>query len=254
MTTTTDRIVTRTAMIMGLPFSLRLRGSIGLDRADRIATQVWHRLRHYDQVFSPYREDSDLNAYLHGAPIDALDPEFGSVLELAEVANRLTGGTFDIHWAGRLDPSGIVKGWAAQRATHLLLEEDLDFYLNAGGDLRLHCRPHGGPAWRVGIEHPGRPDSLVRVVTLASGAVATSGIAHRGTHLGDPATGCPVITGWQATVVGPSLTWADILATTAAVTDPDRLDRTGWPPGYSVMYAHPDGALRVTSDFPDVSA
>jgi thiamine biosynthesis lipoprotein len=202
-------------------------------------------------VFSTYRPESDLNAYLDGAPLDALDPEFGTILDLADMAKRLTGGSFDVAWAGRLDPSGIVKGWAAHRATQHLPDEDVDFYLNAGGDLRLHCRPGGGAPWRVGIEHPARTDRLVTVVTVSTGAVATSGITHRGPHLGDPATGRPVTTGWQTTVVGPGLIWADILATAAAITDPDRLDRSGWPPGYSVMYAHADGTVRASTDFPD---
>jgi thiamine biosynthesis lipoprotein len=241
VTTTIDRTITRTAMIMGLPFSLRLRGHIDADRLEPAVEHVWEQLRHYDKVFSPYRPDSDLAAYREDAPVEMIDPEFFTVLDLADVANRLTGGTFDITANGRLDPSGIVKGWAAERATDHLLDEHVDFYLNAGGDLRLYCRPNGGPPWRVGIEHPGRPETLIAVVTLTTGAVATSGTAHRGNHLINPVTATPVTTGWQATVVGPTLTWADILATTAAITGPHHLDRSGWPPGYQLMHTHPDG-------------
>jgi thiamine biosynthesis lipoprotein len=246
MTSGTDRTVTRTAQIMGLPFSLRLRGPIDERRLEPAVEHVWKRLRHYDRVFSPFRPDSDLQAYRAGVPADELDPEFATIIELADLARRLTGGTFDIAGGGSVNPSGVVKGWAAQRATDHLLDEDVDFYLNAGGDLRLFCRPDGGPPWRVGIEHPGATDTLIAVVTLGTGAVATSGSAHRGNHLWDPATGAPVTTGWQATVVGPGLAWADILATAAAITGPDDLDRSGWPPGYQVMHARPDGTVRAT--------
>jgi thiamine biosynthesis lipoprotein len=249
MTAVKERTFARTAMIMGLPFSLRIRGSVSTSRIEPAIEHVWDRLRHYNKVFSPYRPDSDLNAYLDGAPADAIDPEFADVLELADRAKRLTNGTFDISGAGRLDPSGAVKGWAAERATDHLLDEHVDFYLNAGGDLRLHCRPDGGPPWRVGIEHPGRPAALIAIVTLASGAVATSGAAHRGNHLWDPVQGGPVTSAWQASVLGPTLTWADILATAAAVSGPDHLDRSGWPPGYHVMHAHPDGTTRASREF-----
>lgn len=244
MTSTLDRTISRTAMIMGLPFSLRIRGPIAAGSLEPAIERVWERLRHYDRVFSLYRPDSDLTAYLDGATVDHLDPEFFTVLDLAEIAKRLTGGVFDIAGGGRLDPSGIVKGWAAERATDHLIDENVDFYLNAGGDLRLYCRPGGGPAWRVGIEHPQAPSSLVRILTVDTGAVATSGTAHRGRHLWDPTTAGPASVDWQATVVGPSLTWADILATTAAVSGPDRLDRTGWPPGYQVSYAGPLATAR----------
>jgi FAD:protein FMN transferase len=243
MTRTLDHTITRTAMIMGLPFSLRIRGPIDAERLEPAIEQVWRRLHHYDRVFSPFRPDSDLAAYQRNAPQDAIDPEFFTVLDLADVAKRLTGGTFDVTAGGRLDPSGIVKGWAAERATEHLLDERVDFYLNAGGDLRLYCRPNGGPPWRVGIEHPGQPHTLISIVTLATGAVATSGAAHRGNHLINPATGIPVAAGWQATVIGPTLTWADILATTAAITGPSHLDQSGWPPGYQVMHSLADGTI-----------
>ncbi|HEX3261866.1 MAG TPA: FAD:protein FMN transferase [Pseudonocardia sp.] len=53
------------------------------------------------------------------------------------------------------------------------------------------CRtadPAGRP-WRIGIEDPWDPTTLAAVVPLRTGAVATSGSAHRGAHIVDARTG-----------------------------------------------------------------
>lgn len=234
----------RTATIMGLPWSIRIRPRTDLRvdarDVDEAADRVWAVLHRYDRIFSPYRADSDLNAVI-ADPTVWVDPEFDEVMAVAAVANRATGGLFDVRGAGRLDPSGIVKGWAAQRAACELQTLGADFYLNGGGDLSVHTEPGADQPWRIGIEHPADPHTLLTVVSIRNGAVATSGSAHRGAHLWDPRTGEAAPSTWQATVIGPLLTWADILATAAAVAGPDQIDRTGWPPGYEVLFARADG-------------
>ena len=97
-----------------------------------------------------------------------------------------SGGAFDV-WAagtaltGGLDPSGVVKGWAVQRAAarfdHL---DDTDFCLSAGGDLVCVTRQRSTEPWQIGIEDPHDPSRLIALVPVANGAVATSGLVHRG--------------------------------------------------------------------------
>ena len=53
------------------------------------------------------------------------------------------------------------------------------------------------------------------MVPVATGAVATSGTAHRGEHLVDARTGRPPTGVASVTVVAASLTWTDIDATAA---------------------------------------
>src|SRR4029079_10361051 len=64
-------------------------------------------------------------------PADMLE-----VLELSARAARLTGGFFD-PWAmrGGFDPTGLVKGWAAQRAVGCLRGGVAAAMMNAGGDV-----------------------------------------------------------------------------------------------------------------------
>lgn len=154
--------------------------------------------------------------------------------------------------AGRaLDPGGIGKGLAADMVTAGLIRRGVGGALvNLGGDIR--CRgasPAGG--WRIGIDDPRDPSAPeVATVTLARGAVCTSGVKKRrwvrsdGTvvhHLLDPSTGAPtdaevasvsVIarTGWMA----EALTKALVLA--------------GPEVGASLLRAHDAGAVVVLAD------
>ncbi len=239
----------RTHAAMGLPFSLHVRAGSAAD-TDARAARMWAELDQWDGVFSTYRSDSDIARLDRGElPPGDCHPAVAEVLELADRARELTGGLFDIRGAGRLDPSGIVKGWAAESA--FWTAELGNAYLNAGGDLALSGPPG---SWRIGIEHPADPRGLLTAVTIGSGSVATSGRAHRGAHLWDPSTGRPAESRWQATVVGPSLCWADILATAAAVGGPDRLELSRWPAGYQVLLADPAGIVWATPGFLELLA
>ncbi len=64
-------------------------------------------------------------------------------------------------------------------------------------------------AWRVGIENPRDPSTVIAVVLVRRRAVATSGAAHRGQLVLDGRTGRPVGGVAAVTVIGPSLTWPD---------------------------------------------
>ena len=177
----------RTAAIMGVPWSIRVRGPV--------AAPTWTKRRRrcgqnsaLRRRFSPFRPDSEV-CRLRRYPNTARSAELDEVLELAEIAQRATGGDFDVRGGGHLDPSGIVKGWAAARAARALDNLRVDYYFNAGGDLGVRTVTDSARPWRIGIEHPGDATRLITVVEIVNGAVATSGSAHRGTHLWDPRTG-----------------------------------------------------------------
>jgi thiamine biosynthesis lipoprotein len=240
-------------MIMGLPFSIHLRGAIKRqadpDAVEAAVEAVWESLRWADRIFSPYRADSEISRIRAGdLRLRDADPAVRQVLDFAEIARRITGGTFDVRGSGSLDPSGIVKGWAASRAAEPLSTLGVDHYLNAGGDVLLRSLTPDRP-WRIGIEHPDDPQGLLTVVERATGAVATSGGTHRGAHIWNPATGAPATGIAQATVVGPSLVWADILATAVVAGGLDRLDRSQWPPGHEVLLVTDEGRLLASPGF-----
>jgi thiamine biosynthesis lipoprotein len=99
-----------------------------------------------------------------------------------------------------LDLGGLCKEYAVDRA-HDILAACLDApaLVNLGGDLRVTRARRAGP-WRIGLESGSGTRRGGRIVTLAAGALATSGGARRHVelhgvrygHILDPRTGWPV--------------------------------------------------------------
>jgi thiamine biosynthesis lipoprotein len=216
------------AHVMGLPFSLALRGRHADDARGAAAWAATLAVLHEaDRVFSTYRADSPISLLGHGVitladcpPSDAA--LIREVLALADAAERDSGGAFAVRRGGVLDPSGVVKGWAADRAAAALRAlPGTDFCLSAGGDITCRTLDPAAPPWRIGIEDPRNPDRLVAVVPVHTGAVATSGTARRGAHVVDARTGRPPTGVASVTVVGTSLTAVDIDATAAFALGPD---------------------------------
>jgi len=244
--------------VMGMPISLALRGRHADDVRGREAwAAAMSVLRHADTVFSTYRPDSFVSRVDRGE-IEVADcpPEVADVLALGEAARRESGGAFDVRRPGPdgrrvLDPSGVVKGWAAERAAEALRAlPDSDFCLSAGGDLVCRTLDPGARPWRIGIEHPKDPRRIVAVVPVSTGAVATSGTAHRGAHLVDARTGRPPAGVASVTVVGPSLTWADMDATAAYAQGPDAAAWLGTRPGRTGLVIWADGATTTVQGRP----
>lgn len=206
---------------MGTVFSLDVRG--GEPAAVRAALdEVVAGLHRVDEVFSTYREDSQVSRLQRGeVGVRECDAEVAEVLKLAAEAERVSDGWFSTSYQGRLDPTGIVKGWAVERAARRLAEVPgvCGVSVNGGGDVQLLGAPEPHRPWRVGVSDPLRPGGLAAVVSAAGAAelsVATSGTAERGAHIVDPRTGRSAVTDLVAvTVVGPRLTWADCWATAA---------------------------------------
>jgi thiamine biosynthesis lipoprotein len=239
--------------IMGMPISIHVRGP-RMDDADvaEAAEAVFAELREVDAALSTYREDSEISRLRRGElDLDACSADVREVAALCEEARRRTGGAFDANLPGAdgrvsFDPTGLVKGWAAGRAArHLDALDGCSYSLNAGGDVVVGGRDADAAPWRVGVGRPFHPDQLVAVLELSHGAVATSGRAQRGPHIVDPATGDPASELHSVTVTGPSLLWADVLATAAYVRGERAFDLIAAHADYEAIVV--DGAGEVSS-------
>jgi thiamine biosynthesis lipoprotein len=200
-------------------------------------------LHHVDAVFSTYRADSDISRIGRSElRVEAADPEVSTVLDLCAEVQVATGGAFTAMPNGRLDPTGLVKGWAIERASQLLTAHGAsDHAVNGGGDMQLRGSAGTGRPWRVGIADPNDRARVLAVLAGADLAVATSGTAERGAHILDPFTGRPATAVASATVVGPSLTRADAYATAATVLGRDALGWIAGVPGYELLLVTADG-------------
>jgi thiamine biosynthesis lipoprotein len=189
---------------MGTMVSLDVRTPASAEDFREAVESVTRRLQEIDEVFSPWRPDSWVSRLISGT-VGLLDcpVEVQRVVETALGLVEPTDGFFSPFWR-RLpygdpgpDPTGLVKGWAAQEASDLLIARGLpDHVVNAAGDI-VACGQStpGDPTseWRIGIADPYRERELAGVVNLgqdaARWAVATSGTAELGPHVSDPHTG-----------------------------------------------------------------
>ena len=242
-------VVRRVAQVMGMPVSLALRGRLaGTPSAEGAWAETVTDLRWVDRVFSLWQPDSFASRLRRGEiTLDGCPPEMAEVVDLAQQAERESGGAFSAFLptgdgALGFDPTGVVKGWAVERAARFLRAlPGTDFCLSAGGDMLCHVALPESPAWRIGIEDPADPRRVLATVPVARGAVATSGTAHRGSHLVDARTGEAPRDVASVTVIGPSLTWADLDATAAYAQGPEAAEWLRTRPGRTGLVVWADG-------------
>lgn len=182
---------------------------------------------HVDEVFSTYKEDSIVTQLRKNhIGIESCSEEVLDVWERCAVARYLTDGAFD-PWAveGGFDPSGLVKGWAADKCAQILQRNGGQYIqVNAAGDLSLRGGFAGDGAvkpWSIGVVNPENRKEHVQIFDITDGAIATSGSYERGAHIVDPHTGLIAIGAKSATVVGPDGGLADALATALMVEGRD---------------------------------
>lgn len=225
----------------------------GLDTQLAAAVRVLHDA---DAVFSTWNPDSPVSRLRRGEVTLAQVPAVvAEVLDQCANASDLTDHWFD-PWAlpGGVDPTGYVKGWAAQRALAQFRQPGSaaaasGVIVNAAGDIACFGGLGPGEPFRFGIADPFAPRSLAAVVALA-GAIATSGTYERGPHLIDPHSGQPTARVASASVTGPDLGLADALATALAVAGEQGLAFIEPLAGYDALVIRCDGTRRWTAGFP----
>ena len=226
---------------MGTVFTLDIRDAGDWREATADVVAWLHKV---DRVFSTYRADSDISRLQRGelAIADA-DPDVAAVLDLCAEVQVQTRHWFSATYRGRIDPTGLVKGWAIERAGQMLRAHGArNHAVNGGGDLQLAGESAPGRPWTVGIADPADGQRVLATVSGRDLAVATSGISERGAHLVDPFTGtCPTAYA-SATVVGPCLTLADSYATAAFLMGADALRWIATVDGYELLLVAADGS------------
>lgn len=204
-------------------------------------SEVVQWLHDVDAVFSTFKKDSIISQLRDGRmSFDEIDAGVADVFARCLDVKAKTDGYFD-PWSlpGGFDPSGLVKGWAADRAADILLEHGLlDFMVNAGGDVSVRGFADQTSPWTIGIAHPYQPGSICESVRITQGAVATSGRYERGDHIVNPhgeAIGCS-----SATVVGPDCAVADAMATALLIKGQAGFKWIAQLPGYSAHIVEGD--------------
>jgi thiamine biosynthesis lipoprotein len=213
----------------------------GIDSVVDLVKEFVYRV---DEDFSTYKENSFVSRLRRGeVEINECPSDVVEVWNLCADASELTDGAFN-PWSvpGGFDPSGYVKGWAADKCAEMLVAAGCEnVQVNAAGDLTLrggHIEKGGEvEPWSIGVTNPDNKLEVLQIFKIMDGAIATSGESERGAHIHDPFTGTIAIGAKSATVVGPDGGLVDALATALMVSgeegaawfrNPDLAEYSAW--------------------------
>jgi len=124
---------------------------------------------------------------------------------------------------------GIAKGYIVDKASKILSDHGIEHHLiNAGGDIKTVGTKQKKEPWAVAIQDPKKEGRYPDVVHMTTGAIATSGdyevyydqekMFH---HIVDPKTGLSPHASTSVSVMAPTATAADALATSVFVMNPE---------------------------------
>jgi thiamine biosynthesis lipoprotein len=203
----------KTKLIMGMPITVEVLETT----VDNDIEDVFTYFTSVDKTFSTYKTSSEISQINNGLPKSEWSREMKSVLDLCEQTKKLTNGYFDINHNAKLDPSGLVKGWAINNAANLLLSKGVqDFYIEAGGDIQVHGTNANNGPWEIGIRNPFNISEIIKVIKLTAEGVATSGTYIRGQHIYNPLNKEQTVKSVKSfTVIGVNIYEADRFATAA---------------------------------------
>jgi len=187
--------------------------------------QLWKRAAQNNEKLAP----QDLTAALKlvgYANVDLIEHEDGRLL----VRFAQPGMS--------LDTGAIAKGYGVDRALAAVRIPGVAAALvEIGGEIACFGDGHRQGGWLVGVQDPFAPDtdnqlsqSARQVLRLRDAAVATSGnyrryvtvAGERMSHIVDPRTGRPAAVLPSVTIIAPTATDADALATIVSVIGPDK--------------------------------
>jgi FAD:protein FMN transferase len=203
-------------LIMGMPIIVEIADDSLA--AKRTVCRIFDYFNRVDEKFSTYKSTSEITKINSGElKVPDVSADMRRVLALCEKTKKLTNGYFDITKDGKLDPSGLVKGWAILNASKLLRKEGfLNFYINAGGDIQVSGKSSQRKIWSIGIRNPFNVNQIIKVVYLNDVGLATSGTYERGQHIYNPKDPKVKLTDTiSLTVIGPNVYEADRFATAA---------------------------------------
>lgn len=162
----------------------------------------------------------------------------------------------------KIDPGGIAKGYAADRAVEILKKAGIKAALVAiAGDIRCYGTKPDGEDWIVGIQNPraGKGKEVFATIRLKDMAISTSGDyqryfiedGKRYHHILDPATGLPATGLISVSVVGPLATYTDSLATAVFVRGLPEGKRLAEKMGYYIIAVDQEGNIHISDTIKD---
>ena len=236
-------------VVMGMPVTVSVAGPV----PEGALARIFEHFVATDMRFSPFKPESEVSRYgRRDIGSSDLSSDMREVLDLVGLTARQSHGYFrPLHRGSRFDPSGIVKGWAIEKAARQLRAEGVEnFFIDAGGDIQTAGRNAEGEAWRVGIRSPFDRSQVIKVVSLSGEGIATSGNYIQGDHIFDPhRPGKPIERIVSVTVIADDVLEADRFATAAFAMGEDAIHFIEEMPELEGYVVDADGVATMTSGF-----
>lgn len=238
----------QTKIIMGMPVTIEI-----VDHARKSdLKEIFDFFRSVDKRFSTYKKNSEISKINRKEiNIDQISAQMKKIFKLAQKTKQETKGFFDISRQGKIDPSGVVKGWAILEAAKILRRKGYqDFYVNVGSDIQFSGKNDQGEGWTVGIQNPFNQNQIVKVLKINNFGVATSGNYIRGHHIYDPKSDQRLADDVVSiTVIGPDILEADRFATAAFAMGKEGIDFIEKLTGFEGYLIDKNGMATYTSGF-----
>jgi thiamine biosynthesis lipoprotein len=237
----------QTRILMGLPITVEI---IDQQVKDSDIDRIYDYFQTVDDRYSTYKKDSEITKINNGLARSKWSQEMKDMLEMCRQTKEITDGYFDIEQGGKLDPSGLVKGWAINNAAKLISRMGFEnYYVEAGGDIQTSGRNSKHRFWRVGIRNPFNRQENVKIIDINNKGVATSGTYIRGRHIYNPKTNKPADDIASMTVVGANIYDADRFATAAFAMGENGINFIESLDGYEAYMINKNKTAIMTSGF-----
>lgn len=238
----------QTRQLMGMPITVEI---VDDGVKQELLDEIYDYFAYVDGKYSTYKPDSEISRINAGLSETEWSDEMKHVLQLCRQTKLETGGYFDIAHEGKLDPSGLVKGWAVKNAADILKNKGVkNFCIDAGGDLQVAGRNIFKKPWTVGIRNPFDRKEVVKTLSVTTQGIATSGTAIRGQHIYNPLSpGEKQLEVASITIIGPDIYNADRFATAAFAMGRKGINFIESLDGYEAYMINADKLATMTSDF-----
>ncbi len=237
----------QTKIIMGMPITVEITDS----KYTTLLADTFAFFREVDNRYSTYKDDSEITQVNNGMPRSDWSDEMKTIMQLCEETKQATNGYFDIRHDGKLDPSGLIKGWSIWEAAKRLKKRGVkNFYIEAGGDIQAQGNNESNEPWTVGIRNPFNSDEIIKVLHVKNKGVATSGTYIRGQHIYNPHLPQDELHDVQSlTVIADNIYEADRFATAAFAMGQDGIAFVEQQEGLEGYMVDDAGTATFTSGF-----
>lgn len=233
---------------MGMPVIIQI---VDDGAKEKDIEEVLEYFQHIDDVFSTYTPTSEISRInadsLHIT--DASD-EVKKIFSLCDSTREETNGYFDMRKDGKIDPSGIVKGYAIHEAASIVRKKGYsNFFIEIAGDIEVEGKNENNEKWKIGIENPFNRKEIIKVIHLTDAGIATSGNYIRGKHIYNPINEEDADDIMSISVIGPNVYEADRFATAAFAMGEKGIAFIENLPGFEGYMIKKDKTATYTSGF-----